>query len=104
MGARIAVSWQWGGGMRCAEVESRTMIAVDLSGFLEECCCRWRGKSCLPRDEKLTLVRAASAEEASGQCEGEILAFSGCDLKLMFVSKIIYGTSHCRGEILEMAE
>ena len=76
MGARIAVSWQWGGGMRCAEVESRTMIAVDLSGFLEECCCRWRGKSCLPCDEKLTLVRAASAEEASGQCEGEILAFS----------------------------
>lgn len=76
MGARIAVSWQWGCGMRCAEVESRTMIAVDLSGFLEECCCRWRGKSCLPHDEKLTLVRAASAEEASGQCEGEILAFS----------------------------
>lgn len=76
VGARIAVSWQWERGVRCAEVESRTMIAVDLSGFLEECCCRWRGKSCLPSDEKLTLVRAASAEEASGPCEGEILAFS----------------------------
>ena len=77
VGARVArVRGNGGGVMRCVEVESRTMIAVDLSGFLEECCCRWRGKSGLPRDEKLTLVRAASAEEASGPCEGEILAFS----------------------------